>query len=105
MNGIYALVFGTIMLLVAFVRALRSLVIVTLMKIGKSMKWFRPFGWLYKPISLPGYLILFVMLVFSFHIIIAAAVNASSVPEALYAAFPFVAPAFGAYLWIGSKSS
>lgn len=105
MNGIVALVFGIITLMVAFVRAVRSLIIVIIMKITKSMKWFRPFGWIYKPISLPGYTVFFVVAVFCLHILIASFSQSHSVGDALYTAFPFVIPAFGAYLWIGSKAS
>jgi hypothetical protein len=105
MNGIYALIFGTIMLLVAFVRAIRSLIIVIAMAVTKTMKWFKPFGWLYRPVSLPGYGILFIFTVFCLHIFFAALMQSHSLGSALYASFPFVIPAFGLYLWVGSKAS
>ncbi|MEK9160475.1 MAG: hypothetical protein AAB440_00355 [Patescibacteria group bacterium] len=105
MNGMYALVFGIITLFVAFVRAVRSLVVVIFMKARKSMKWFVSFGWLYRPVSLFGYVVFFIFLVFSFHILIAALVQTQSLAGALYTAFPFVIPAFGLYMWIGSKAS
>lgn len=105
MNGLVALVFGIITLMVAFVRAVRSLIIVIIMKITKSMKWFKPFGWIYKPVSLPGYTVFFIVSVFCLHILIAAFNQSQSLTGALYTAFPFVIPALGAYLWIGSKAS
>lgn len=106
MNGIYALVFGIITLMVAFVRALRSLLYVLFsMNTAKNAKWFKPFGWFYRPVAVPGYVIFFLMFLFCLHIIIATTVRSHSLADVLYGVFPFIIPAVGVYLWVASKTS
>ena len=68
-------------------------------------KWFESWGWIYWPVSAPGWIATILMLVFSLHIIVFIDSRAHSVSDTFYGVFPFVVPAFLLWVWIGSKTS
>lgn len=67
--------------------------------------WFQVYGWIYRPVSRAGWVITIIDLLFCVHIILFIFSRAHSVSDAFYGFFPFVAPAFLLWVWIGSKTS
>ncbi len=67
--------------------------------------WFRPMGWLYKPIAWQGGVITALAALFCLHIFMAVDRHAHSGSDTLYGVFPYVVPAFLLWLWIASKTS
>ncbi len=67
--------------------------------------WFRPFGWIYLPISVEGWTVLIFVFLFCVNVFVAVDAKSHSVSDTLLGIFPYWAPALGIYLWIGSKQS
>lgn len=67
--------------------------------------WFKEWGWLYRPVSLPGWIVIIAIAAFCIHIFLFIDGRSHSVSDTLYGIFPFVVPAFGIFLWIASKTS
>lgn len=67
--------------------------------------WFTPTGWVYRPVSWQGYLLVIMALVFCVQVFIAVDRHAHSVSDTLYGLFPFVVPMFLLLDWIASKTS
>ena len=74
---------------------------------GIEMKlvWFKPWGWIYRPISWQGVLIVLLTLAFCVQVFLAIDRNSHSVSDTLYGIFPFVVPALMVLNWIASKTS
>ncbi len=70
-----------------------------------SKKWFKEKGWFYIPRKWQGYVT--VVLVFAYCASVVTTVDrqAHSISDFLYGIFPYVVPALGIYLWVGSKTS
>jgi len=67
--------------------------------------WFKPVGWFYLPVSLPGILIAFVSLAFCAQVFMAVDRHSHSVSDTLYGIFPFFACAFLLFDWIAGRTS
>ena len=67
--------------------------------------WFRPLGWLFRPVSWQGYLALSIALGFCVHAFIAIDQHSHSVSDTLYGVVPYVASAFLLLNWLASKTS
>jgi hypothetical protein len=70
-----------------------------------SKSWFRPLGWIYYPVSVPGALITVLFILFCLQVFVAIDRNSHSVSDTFYGIFPYWVPAFLVYLWIGMKTS
>jgi len=57
-----------------------------------NRKWFREFGLLYLPVSIPGWLATLLALAFCIHIFIFVDSRSHSVTDTLYGIFPYVVP-------------
>ena len=70
------------------------------------MSWFKPVGPVFRPISLPGWIITFVALAFCAQIFWFVNGRSHSVSDTLYGIFPYWVPTFLLWVWIaGQKSS
>jgi peptidoglycan/LPS O-acetylase OafA/YrhL len=67
--------------------------------------WFRPWGWIYRPVAPLGWLVLALTLMFCANVFIAVDRHSHSASDTLYGIFPFVVPAFGIAGWIASRTS
>lgn len=67
--------------------------------------WFKPWGWIYRPNSWQGIILLLLTLAFCVQVFVAVDRNAHSVSDTLYGIFPYVVPAFMLLDWVASKTS
>jgi len=69
------------------------------------MLWFKPFGLVFRPVSLPGWLISVAALAFCAHIFLFVDGRSHSVSDTLYGIFPYWVPSFLLWTWIASRTS
>ena len=67
--------------------------------------WFRPWGWIYRPASWQGALLLFLVAVFCMQVFVAVDRHSHSVSDTLYGIFPYFVPALMLLNWVASKTS
>ena len=67
--------------------------------------WFKPWGWIYRPVAWQGYGIVLLALIFCVQVFIAVDRNAHSVSDTLYGIFPYIAPCLILLDWVASKTS
>jgi len=67
--------------------------------------WFRPWGWIYRPVAVQGWIVLALTFMFCVNVSIAVDHHSHSVSDTLYGIFPFVVTAFGIAGWIASRTS
>ena len=67
--------------------------------------WFRPFGWVYLPVSWQGALAVAVTGLFCLQAVIAIDRHSHSASDTLFGAFPYLVPAFLLLNWVASKKS
>ena len=70
-----------------------------------KFRWFKTWGWIYRPVSWQGLLIVLITLAFCVQVFIAVDRNAHSVSDTLYGIFPYIIPAFMLLNWFASKTS
>jgi hypothetical protein len=70
-----------------------------------SEPWFQPLGWVYRPVSSPGWVALFVTLAFCFQVFQAIDRRSHSASDTLYGVFPYFVCAAGLLNWIASKTA
>lgn len=66
--------------------------------------WFRPCGWIYRPVRWPGVMILALLLIYCGQLFIVVDRNSHSGSDTVYGILPYWIPAFLIYLWIAAKS-
>ena len=69
------------------------------------LNWFKQWGWLYLPASVPGAIICVVTLAFCASVFLAMDRHSHSVSDTLYNVFPFFTCAFLLWDWIGARTS
>ncbi len=65
--------------------------------------WFKPAGWLFRPISWQGYLAVGCAAAFCVQTFMAVDRHSHSVSDTLYGVFPYFVPAFLLLNWVASK--
>lgn len=68
-------------------------------------KWFKTWGWIYRPISWQGALLVLLALAFCIQVFVAVDHNSHSVSDTLYGIFPYIVPTLIVLYWIASKTS
>jgi F0F1-type ATP synthase assembly protein I len=68
-------------------------------------KWFAPWGWIYRPVSWQGVVLVVLVIVFCAQVFLAVDQRAHSVSDTLYGIFPYVIPSLMLLNWIASKTS
>ncbi len=67
--------------------------------------WFRRWGWIHRPASVEGVLLVILTLVFCVQVFVAVDRHSHSASDTLYGIFPFVVPALILLEWVASKTS
>ncbi len=67
--------------------------------------WFRRWGWIHRPVSLEGVLLVILALIFCVQVFVAVDRHSHSASDTLYGIFPFVVPALMLLEWIAGKTS
>jgi len=67
--------------------------------------WFRSWGWIYKPASIAGWVVVALVAIFCVQVFVAVDRHAHSVSDTLYGIFPYFACAFLLLNWLASKTS
>ena len=70
-----------------------------------KLVWFKSWGWIHRPVSWQGVLIVLLVLAFCVQVFLAVDRNSHSVSDTLYGIFPFVVPALMLLDWVASKAS
>ncbi|MHB8539565.1 MAG: hypothetical protein ACYDCD_01295 [Candidatus Acidiferrales bacterium] len=68
-------------------------------------KWFREWGWFYRPVTLPGWLALILTVLFCLQVFTAINRHSHSVSDTLYGIFPFWVSAWTILGGIASRTS
>lgn len=69
-----------------------------------TRNWFRPWGWLFLPVSVPGVVLVLGALAFVAQVFVAVDRHSHSVSDTLYNVFPYAALAFLLLDWVASRS-
>ena len=67
--------------------------------------WFKPWGWVYRPIAWQGWVVSILVAVFCVQVFMAVDRKSHSVSDTLYGIFPFVVPALGIWGFVASRTS
>ena len=70
-----------------------------------SHPWFRAWGWIYRPRSWQGVVVVVLILLFCVQVFVAVDRHSHSVSDTLYGVFPYFVPCFLLFNWIASKTS
>ena len=69
------------------------------------MRWFKPFGFVFLPVSIPGWMISILAVAFCLHIFLFVDGRSHSVSDTLYGVFPYWVPTFLLWTWIAGQTS
>ncbi|HEY6301642.1 MAG TPA: hypothetical protein VIX14_01135 [Terriglobales bacterium] len=69
------------------------------------MRWFKPFGFVFLPISIPGWIVSAFAGAFCLHIFLFVDGRSHSVSDTLYGVFPYWVPTFLLRIWIADRTS
>lgn len=69
------------------------------------MVWFAPLGWLYRPVSILGWVMTALAIAFCVNTFLAVDARSHSNSDTLYGVFPFWAPTFLLWLALASKTA
>jgi len=70
-----------------------------------SPAWFKPWGWIYRPVSLAGFVVVLLATIFCVQVFVAIDRHSHSVSDTLYGIFTYVVPCLMLLNWVASKSS
>ena len=70
-----------------------------------TRRWFKPWGWVYLPVSLEAVLLVVLALVFCAQVFLAVDRHSHSASDTLYGIFPYWVPCIIELYWIASKTS
>jgi hypothetical protein len=68
-------------------------------------EWFKRFGWLYVPVSVPGAIVCLLAAVFCLTVFTAVDRHSHSVSDTLYGIFPYFVCVFLLIDWVASRTS
>ena len=67
--------------------------------------WFKRFGWVYRPVSWPGAVLLILALAFCVQVFVAVDRHSHSASDTLYGVFPYFACCFLLLNWVAANTS
>lgn len=67
--------------------------------------WFRRWGGTHVPVSLAGWFVVLLLVLFWIQVFLAIDRQSHSVSDTLYGIFPFVVPSFLLFEWLASRTS
>ncbi len=68
------------------------------------MRWFRPAGLLFFPVSIAGWLLSFLAAAFCAQVFVVVDTRSHSVSDTLYGIFPFWVPTLLALAWVADRT-
>jgi hypothetical protein len=70
-----------------------------------TANWFKPWGWIYRPVSLAGVVVTVLILAFCVQVFFAVDSRSHSVTDTLYNVFPYIVCSLTILNWIAGKTS
>lgn len=70
-----------------------------------TREWFKPWGWLYRPVSMVGWLAVLIVAAFCVQVFIAIDRHSHSASDTLFGVFPYVVCSFVILQWVASNTS
>jgi hypothetical protein len=67
--------------------------------------WFKPWGWIYRPVSWQAIFLLFLAAIFCGQVFVAVDRHSHSASDTLYGIFPYIVPCLMLLNWVASKTS
>lgn len=67
--------------------------------------WFKSWGWIYRPVSWQGVVLIVLALLFCVQVFVAVDRSSHSVTDTLYGVFPYLVCCLGLLNWIAGKAS
>lgn len=67
--------------------------------------WFRRLGWIYRPVSWQGFILVLLALAFCVQVFLAVDRHSHSVSDTLYGVFPYFGCCFLLVNWVASNTS
>ncbi|MFN8452647.1 MAG: hypothetical protein U0521_29585 [Anaerolineae bacterium] len=67
--------------------------------------WFKSWGWIYRPVSWQGVVLIVLALLFCVQVFVAVDRSSHSVTDTLYGVFPYLVCSLGLLNWIAGKAS
>jgi len=67
--------------------------------------WFKPWGWIYQPITAAGWVVTILALLFFVHVFLVIDARSHSASDTLYGVFPWAALLFLLWIWVAGKTS
>ena len=68
-------------------------------------RWFKPWGWIYRPVSAAGVVLVALAGLFCIQVFVAIDRHSHSVRDTLYGVFPYVVPCLMLLGWVASRTS
>lgn len=68
-------------------------------------RWFKPWGWIYRPVSAAGVVLVALAGLFCIQVFVAIDRHSHSVSDTLYGVFPYVVPCLMLLGWVASRTS
>ncbi len=69
------------------------------------MSWFKPFGLVFRPVSVAGWIVSLAAVAFCLHVFLFVDGRSHSVSDTLYGIFPYWVPTFLLWTWIASRTT
>jgi hypothetical protein len=76
-----------------------------IMRMSMKLAWFKPWGWIYRPITWQSWILIIATCLFCAQVFLAVDRHSHSVSDTLYGVFPYFVPAIGVLGWIASHTS
>jgi ABC-type uncharacterized transport system permease subunit len=70
-----------------------------------TMQWFKPWGWIYRPVSWQGAIVSALILAFCVQVFFAIDSRSHSVTDTLYNVFPYFVCSLVILNWVAGKTS
>jgi hypothetical protein len=70
-----------------------------------TRRWFKPWGWIYRPSSWQGVVLVLLAAGFCLRVFVAVDRHSHSVSDTLFGVFPFIVPSVMLLNWVASKTS
>lgn len=70
-----------------------------------ARSWFTPWGWIHRPLSWPGAVLVVLAGAFCVQVFLAVDRHSHSVSHTLYGVFPYVVPTLILLNWVASKTA
>ncbi len=70
-----------------------------------AQAWFRPWGWIYRPVSAVGWLAVLLTAMFCGQVFVAIDRHSHSASDTLYGCYPYFVSTFLLWTWLADRTS